>query len=305
MSRNFAKTPHRIVLVTGPSGAGRSTAIKVFEDLGFETMDNLPLRWVTRLLAWEEITRPIALCLDTRNRDFTPDAVLDVLYGLKEQEPELLYLDCSQNALQRRYSETRRRHPMAPQESATIGIERECDLLRPLRDRADALIDTSELTVHSLREALEARYASDTTANLAVTLTSFSYKRGLPHGADIVHDCRFLKNPYWEPALRGFDGRDKPVADYVGNDARFAEFYENLTKSTLFLLPAYQKEGKAHLCIAIGCTGGQHRSVFVTEKLAESLADHGWQVSIRHRELDRRAAAETAAASVKIGDHPK
>lgn len=291
MNTNITPVSPRIVLVTGPSGAGRSTAIKVFEDLGFETIDNLPMRWVPRLLAWQELTRPIALCLDTRNRDFTPRALLDLLDSLGEQHPELLYLDCDQAILQRRYSETRRRHPMAPQESAMVGIERELDLLVPVRERADALIDTSELNVHSLRETLEARYGGEAATRLAVTVTSFSYKRGLPQGADLVHDCRFLKNPYWEESLRDFDGRDSEVADYVSGDETFRQFFQNLLTSTLFLLPAYEKEGKAHLCIAIGCTGGQHRSVFVTEKLAQALADHMWQVSIRHREIDRRTEA--------------
>jgi UPF0042 nucleotide-binding protein len=265
----------------------------VLEDLGFETIDNLPIGWVVPLLSAQKLTRPLALCLDTRNRDFSPQALLDLLEQLEDHDPELLYLDCARFVLQRRYSETRRRHPMAPQESAIVGIDRECDLLTPIRERADALIDTSELSVHGLRERLEARYAAHGKMPLAVTLTSFSYKRGLPQGADIVHDCRFLRNPYWDETLRGMTGRDSAVGNYVSQDATFPEFFQKLTETTLFLLPAYQKEGKAHLCIAIGCTGGQHRSVFVTEKLAEALADHNWQVSIRHRELDRTHSPES------------
>lgn len=297
MTLNFTKTPHRVVLVTGPSGAGRSSAIKVLEDLGFETIDNLPIRWVTPLLDGQKLTRPLALCLDTRNRDFSPQALLDLLDQLEEHDPELLYLDCARFVLQRRYSETRRRHPLAPQEEAIVGIDRECDLLSPIRDRADTLIDTSELSVHGLRERLEARFAAHGKMPLAVTLTSFSYKRGLPQGADLVHDCRFLKNPYWDETLRALNGRDSAVGEYISQDSHFDEFFEKLTNITLFLLPAYQKEGKAHLCIAIGCTGGQHRSVFVTEKLAEALADHNWQVSIRHRELDRTHSADSKSAT--------
>lgn len=298
MTQNFTKTPQRVVLVTGPSGAGRSSAVKVLEDLGFETIDNLPIRWVSRLVEGQELTRPLALCLDTRNRDFSPQALLDVMDQLSDHEPELLYLDCARTVLQRRYSETRRRHPMAPQETAIVGIDRENDLLSPVRDRADALIDTSELSVHDLRQRLESRYAAQGKMPLAVTLTSFSYKRGLPQGADLVHDCRFLKNPYWDESLRGLNGRDSAVGEYVSADEGFDTFFQKLTDTTLFLLPAYQKEGKAHLCIAIGCTGGQHRSVFVTEKLAQALAEHNWQVSIRHRELDRTHSPDSKSSGL-------
>lgn len=302
MTQNFTKTAHRVVLVTGPSGAGRSSAIKVLEDLGFETIDNLPIRWVSSLLASQELTRPLALCLDTRNRDFSPQALLDLISDLSDHAPELLYLDCERTVLQRRYSETRRRHPMAPQETAIVGIDRETDLLQPIRERADALIDTSELSVHGLRERLEQRYAVHGKMPLAVTITSFSYKRGLPQGADLVHDCRFLKNPYWDESLRTLNGRDSAVGAYVSGDPSFTEFFQKLTDTTLFLLPAYQKEGKAHLCIAIGCTGGQHRSVFVTEKLAQALAEHNWQVSIRHRELDRTHSPDTSRAPAFSGE---
>ncbi|MGR3839527.1 MAG: RNase adapter RapZ [Cognatishimia sp.] len=295
MSIAPTKASHRVVFVTGPSGAGRSSAIKVLEDLGFETIDNLPLRWVVPLLTGQKLTRPIALCLDTRNRDFTPQALLDVLDNLRHLDPELLYLDCARFVLQRRYSETRRRHPLAPQESAIVGIDREGDLLQPIRDRSDTLIDTSELSVHGLRERLEHQFAAHGKMPLAVTLTSFSYKRGLPQGADIVHDCRFLKNPYWDEDLRGATGLDAAVGRYISSDESFDQFFETLLNFTLFLLPSYQKEGKAHLCIALGCTGGQHRSVYVTEKLSQALAEHNWQVAIRHRELDRINHSESQA----------
>lgn len=288
MTRTSASAPqHRLVLVTGPSGAGRSTAIKSLEDLGFEAIDNLPLGLVERLFVGEPLERPLALGLDARNRDFTPQALLDLLERLEALDPELLFLDCNREILQRRYSETRRRHPMAPSESAIVGIDREKEILTPIRDRADALIDTSELTVHGLRDALDRQFSVAGRGKfLAITLTSFSYKRGLPQGLDLVHDCRFLRNPYWEPSLREFDGRHPAVADYVSEDERFAPFLQKLNDFMGFLLPAYRDEGKAHLSVGFGCTGGQHRSVFVTEKLAEALAQQGWRVSIRHREMD-------------------
>ncbi len=290
----------RLVLVTGPSGAGRSTSIKVLEDLGYETIDNLPLGLVSRLLSTDPLDRPLALGLDTRTREFSPEALLELLAELSAFDPEVLYLDCSREVLQRRYSETRRRHPMSPHDSASVGIDLERDLLSTVRDRADYLINTSELTVHSLREALERDFAPRAEALLALTLMSFSYKRGLPQGIDMAFDCRFLRNPYWDKNLRGLDGRDPAVGEYVSQDKRFAEFFDRLHEMTEFLLPAYRDEGKSHLSIGLGCTGGQHRSVFMTEKLAEALAQQGWQVSIRHRELDRRETGG-AAESHKAG----
>ncbi|MDC0738425.1 RNase adapter RapZ [Cognatishimia sp. SS12] len=296
-----AEQNQRLVLVTGPSGAGRSTAIKVLEDVGFETIDNLPLGLVSRLFSGPPLERPLALGLDTRNRDFSASALLDLMHALRAHAPELLYLDCSPAVLQRRYSETRRRHPLAPAESVTVGIEREQELLAPIRASAHVLIDTSDLNVHGLRDTLEHQFAPRGGKFLAVTLTSFSYKRGVPLGADMVQDCRFLQNPYWDPSLRAFDGRDQAVAEFVAKDERFEEFFDRLRGLISFLLPAYRAEGKAHLNIALGCTGGQHRSVFVTEKLAQALAQAGWQVSIRHRELDRRegrsASVQKAAGS--------
>ncbi|AXI53456.1 Nucleotide-binding protein YvcJ (plasmid) [Pseudoseohaeicola sp. NH-UV-7] len=283
----------RFVLVTGPSGAGRSTAINVLEDLGFEAIDNLPLRLLPTLLDGPAEDRPMALGVDTRNRDFSTTALIDSvenLARLSHLSPEVLYLDCSRDVLLRRFSETRRRHPLAPAESPDVGIDREFDLLDPIRARASILIDTSDLNVHHLRAEVERWFAPVGPGRMAVSLHSFSYKRGLPRGIDMVFDCRFLNNPYWVPELRGFDGRDAQVADYVAADARFAQFFEKTLDFTEFLLPAYAEEGKAHFSIGFGCTGGQHRSVTVTERLAQALAEKGWQVSIRHRELERRAA---------------
>ncbi|MEM9971570.1 MAG: RNase adapter RapZ [Pseudomonadota bacterium] len=280
-----------LVLVTGPSGAGRSTAINALEDLGYEAIDNLPLSLIPRLLAGEPTAVPMALGIDPRNREFSTDAIMSLLDAL-EADPtvtaDVLYLDCRQDVLIRRYSETRRRHPLAPAESPEAGIAREAELLEPVRARADLLIDTSDLTVHDLRADIGQRLARDGAGHLVVSVESFSYKRGLPRGVDIVHDVRFLANPHWEPSLRALDGRDAAVADYVTADVRFADFFRRVTELTLSLLPAYKDEGKTYLSIAVGCTGGQHRSVAVSERLAKTLADAGWQVSTRHRELERR-----------------
>ncbi|MEX0349260.1 MAG: RNase adapter RapZ [Paracoccaceae bacterium] len=285
----------QIVLVTGPSGAGRGSAIKVLEDLGYEAIDNLPMRFLNRLFDSPASDRPMALGLDPRNRDFSTHGFLEMvakLSRIEELDLTTLYLDCSEEVLLRRFSETRRRHPMSDGASPLAGVRRETELLRPIRDIADALIDTTALNVHQLRDEVERWFAKGEGRELAVSVESFSYKRGLPRGVDMVFDCRFLANPHWSPDLRSLDGRDRPVADYVAQDPRHEPFFEKVRDLLLFLLPAYRDEGKTHLSVAFGCTGGQHRSVTLAEAVAKVLAEQGQQVSIRHRELERRVAGE-------------
>lgn len=288
---------HRLVLVTGPSGAGRSTAIHALEDLGYEVIDNLPLSLVPRLIDGPPLDRPIALGIDVRNRDFGATALIELIDTLTRDPRvglEVLYIDCAVDVLIRRYSETRRRHPLAAHETPAEGIGREMDLLAPIRARADHLIDTTEMSPHDLKAELQTWYSKSAAEPMAVSLQSFSYKRGLPRGLDMVFDCRFLRNPYWDPALRGRDGRDPAVAAHVAEDPRFAEFISRVEGLLLMLLPAHLAEGKAHLSIGFGCTGGQHRSVAVAESLSKRLADAGWPVSKRHREMERRAADSAA-----------
>ncbi len=282
----------RLLLVTGPSGAGRSTAINALEDMGFEAIDNLPLSLLPRLLDGPPIDRPLALGLDVRNRDFSTTALIASIDRLDETASlaaEVFYLDCRPDILSRRYCETRRRHPLAPAESPELGIGREADLLVPIRARADILLDTSDLTPHELRAEVNALFAPDGGQGLAISVHSFSCKRGAPRGLDMVFDCRFLRNPYWEPELRNLDGRDVRVAEHVRGDERFNNFFDKVSDLAQMLLPAYIDEGKAHLAIGFGCTGGQHRSVAVAERLGRALIAAGWQVSVRHRELERRS----------------
>ncbi len=244
------------------------------------------------------ITGEIALGLDVRNRDFNATALIELIDELTRDPrvaPEVLYLDCAPTELIRRYGETRRRHPMAPDDTPAEGVERESDLLAPVRVRADHLIDTTEMSPHDLKAELARWFSPQGAKRLAVSVQSFSYKRGLPRGVDMVFDCRFLKNPYWVPALRDRDGRDPAVAAHVASDPRHAAFIRKVTDLLLLLLPAQLDEGKAHLSIGFGCTGGQHRSVAVAEEMGKALAEAGWPVSKRHRELERRAAASPAA----------
>jgi UPF0042 nucleotide-binding protein len=288
----------RLVLVTGLSGAGRTTAIGALEDLGCETVDNLPLGLVPRLLDGPPLARPLAVGLAAASRDFSAAGLIELIDRLTLDpriEVEVIYLDCAPDVLIRRYSQTRRRHPMALAEDPRAGIVREADLLAPVRVRADVLIDTSEMSPHDLKAELARWCGAAPQQRMAVSVQSFSYKRGLPRGVDMVFDCRFLRNPYWEARLRARDGRAPEVAAHVEGDPRFRPFFDRVVDLILTLLPAQIEEGKAHLSIGFGCTGGQHRSVAVAEKLADALAAAGWQVSIRHRELERRGPEATQA----------
>ncbi|MEM9798498.1 MAG: RNase adapter RapZ [Pseudomonadota bacterium] len=294
--------PVDLVLVSGPSGAGRTTAIRVLEDAGFEAIDNLPLSMVGRLLEAGR-GRPLALGIDVRNRDFSTEALID-LHGRLRADPNisarLLYLDCDPETLATRFSETRRRHPLAPQEDAETGIARELEIMASVADRADLVIDTTAMTPHDLKQDVM-RWFGPGGRRLALSVQSFSYKRGLPRGLDMAFDVRFLTNPHWVPALRAKTGRDRAVQAHVRADPSFEGFYDRVVDLILSLLPAYRAEGRAHLTIGFGCTGGRHRSVTVAEMLAETLAGAGWQVSKRHRELDRRIAASATRPGKSVG----
>lgn len=292
---------YHLVLVTGPSGAGRSTAFHALEDLGYEVIDNLPLSLIPRLLDGPPLDRPIALGLDVRNRDFSATTAIELIDTLTRDPGvtlEVLYLDCAPSVLVSRYSQTKRRHPLSEATTPAEGVEREIDLLAPIRVRADHLIDTSDLSPHDLKAEIGHWFGQGKVSRLAISVQSFSYKRGLPRGVDMVFDCRFLANPYWVPALREKDGRDAAVAQHVESDAIFAPFFQKLQEMVMLLLPAQLQEGKSHLTIGFGCTGGQHPSVAVAEKLAKVLAEAGWQVSKRHRELERRGVSLLPDGSV-------
>lgn len=285
-------TPERLLLVTGPSGSGRSTVLKALEDVGFEAIDNMPSSLVPRLVR-AKLERPLALGLDTRNRDFSVDALLvlvNALASLENVSFDLLYLDCTEDALIRRFAETRRRHPLRPDLPPAEGVALEMRLLSAVRARADMLIDTSSLSPHDLRAEIVRLVAPQTDGSLTVQIESFSYKRGIPRGVDMVFDCRFLNNPHWQPELRAKDGRDAQVAAFIAADPRQEAFFEKLHSLVESLLPEFAAQGKPLVSVALGCTGGQHRSVAMAEKLANALASGPWRVSKRHREIERMAA---------------
>ena len=295
MSPDDATPParRRVVLLTGMSGAGLSTALKVFEDLGYEAVDNLRLGLVPALVGDENADpahEALAVAIDTRNANFAVDDLLHTMQELAQNpslDAQLIFLECSDEALQRRFTETRRRHPMAVDRPVTDGIRYERELLWKLRDAADQVIDTSLMTLHDLRRLIVGYHRLDSASELTLFVTSFSFRHGVPREADLVFDVRFLANPHWDPALRGLTGQDPAVEDYIQHDPDYSRFLENLSNLLIPLLPRYQQEGKSYLTLAIGCTGGRHRSVFVTEQLATILAGHGYIVGIGHRDLDR------------------
>jgi len=280
-----------VAIVTGPSGAGRSTAINALEDLGFEAIDNLPMPLLERLFAGGAHDRPLAVGIDARTRDFGADtlmATVESLTSIPQLNVSLVYVDCDTDTLLRRFSETRRRHPLAPNETPLVGVERERALLGSLRERADVLVDTTQMTPHELRAEIWRWFGrGDGAADMAVSVQSFSFKRGTPRGADMVLDCRFLRNPHWKPELKAMTGEQPQVAEFVTADPLYQPFYDKSLDMLELLLPAYKAEGKSYFTLALGCTGGQHRSVCVAERLSNGLANAGWQVSIRHRELER------------------
>jgi UPF0042 nucleotide-binding protein len=283
----------QLIVVTGLSGSGKSTAIRVLEDLGFYCVDNLPVALIPRFLAlWdtskEEINR-LALGIDLRERAMAGElpGMLDDLRATGFHV-YVLFLDAADDVLVRRFSETRRPHPLAPTATPAEGIRREREKLAALRERADRLIDTSGLTVHELREELR-RFVDggESSGRLTVTLTSFGYKYGLPSDGDLVVDVRFLPNPFFVEELRPKTGLDAAVRDYVLQNAEAEEFLGHLMAFLGFALPRYRREGKSYLTVALGCTGGRHRSVALAEEIGRRLAEQPYRVRVQHRDLQR------------------
>ncbi|CAA7617586.1 RNase adapter RapZ [Magnetospirillum sp. UT-4] len=284
----------RVVVVTGLSGAGKTSALKVFEDMGYEAVDNLPVTLLDSLVKpGGGLKRPLAVGIDIRSRDFGVEPVLaeiDKLMAGADLDLRLLFLDCEDEVLRRRFTETRRRHPLAADRPLIDGIRHERALVSPLKRRSDVVFDTSSLAPGEFKRVLSGYFGLDTDKDLLVFVTSFAYRNGLPREADLVFDARFLANPHYVPELKPLTGRDPGVAAFVSADAVFPAFMDSLTGLLAPLLPRFAAEGKSYLTIAVGCTGGRHRSVFVAERLAAWLRDQGARVELRHRELEEGGA---------------
>jgi len=282
-----------VVLVTGLSGAGRGTAAKVLEDLGWYVADNLPPQLITRMVdfglaAGSRITQ-LAVVMDVRSRGFTGD--LDWVrndLATRDITPRVLFMEASNDMLVRRYEQNRRSHPLQGEQTLAEGIAAERDMLAPVRATADLIIDTSTLSVRELRESVERAFGGETVANTSVTVESFGFKYGLPMDADMVMDVRFLPNPHWVDELRPHTGQHLAVRDYVLGQTGAAEFLETYHRLLTLIVDGYRREGKRYMTVAIGCTGGKHRSVAIAEALARLLEPNN-QLSVRvlHRDLGR------------------
>ena len=286
----------RCIVITGKSGAGMSTVLKALEDQGHAAVDNLPLALLPPLLDQApQIGLPLAVVVDSRTFGFSADALADLIRDARarpELRPMLLFVDCDFETLQRRYTETRRRHPLAKDRPVADGIKAETVMLRPLVDHSDLIVDTSLLTIHDLRRWIAGHFALSGGPGLTVNVMSFSFRRGLPREADLVFDVRFLTNPHWDLALRPLTGLDKAVQEAVRADADFGPFIGGLMTLLRPLLPRYRREGKSYLTVAVGCTGGRHRSVFVAETLASELRTLNDSVGVTHRDLPADAKPE-------------
>lgn len=278
-----------LVVVTGLSGAGRSTALKALEDLGFEAIDNLPLALLEPLLSQHNGGRNrIAVGIDVRTRDLVPEAMPGTLRQLAERQGfllDLLFLACSDAVLVRRFSTTRRRHPLEEADALSDSIARERQLLQPLRAAASQMIDTTELSPQEVKGVLAMRYALPNAQGLVVQVVSFSFRRGLPPAADMVFDVRFLRNPHYDPVLSEQTGLAPAVGAYIREDPLFEPFLQQLKELLQTCLEGWMREGKSYATLAFGCSGGKHRSVYTGETIACWLRAAGWPVSVQHLEI--------------------
>ncbi|RYD89773.1 MAG: RNase adapter RapZ [Sphingomonadales bacterium] len=281
------------MFVTGMSGSGKKTALKALEDMGWETVDNLPVSLLDRLLAASppegsrDGERPLALGIDSRTRDFDSREIVRRAQSLRDggRDTSILFMDCSGAELTRRYSETRSRHPMAQDRQIEDGIIVERALLAPLREAADELIDTTGWGTNELQALLRDQYGDSARGGTTLTVMSFAFSRGVPREADLMFDMRFLRNPHWDPQLKPRTGLDPAVAAYIMADPAYAEARTRIEELILLLLPRYEAEGKNYVTVAIGCTGGKHRSVHFAESLASRLHEAGFSPTVRHRDL--------------------
>jgi RNase adapter protein RapZ len=285
MERQPRRLP-RLLLVTGMSGAGKSHVLDTLEDMGWDVVDNLPADLLHAFVNGEDQCRTTsaAVAMDSRSRGFDPDRLPELIRSIDGVEAEILYLDCSGAELMRRYDETRRRHPLAPDRPAEDGIARERQLTMPLRNAADSVLDTTDLSPAELRDELQRRYGGNSDQPV-LTIASFGFARGISRTADLVFDMRFLPNPHWIDELRPLTGADRPVRDYLEREAAWAEAMARIESLLIDWIPGYWAAGKSYVTVAFGCTGGRHRSVAAAVEMAERLRNAGFAPSVRHRDL--------------------
>ena len=297
MKPKKSSEPQKILLITGVSGAGKTTVLKTLEDLGWETVDNFPIKLAPQLLkipasgSEDGPNTPLALGFDSRTRGFDAGALIEQIKALQTQpnlEIMTLFLDCAGVEIERRYAETRRRHPMAQDRPAMDGVAIDRNLMEPFRRWAETVVDTSKLSAYDLQQVIRERFTSEKTPHSTITVTSFGFSRGVPHNADLVFDLRFLRNPHWDSALRPMTGMDASVAEYVAADPKYDEAMQKIRDLLRFLLPLYDAQGKAYINIAFGCTGGRHRSVHVAETFGNWLREDGFALMVSHRNLTSR-----------------
>ena len=297
MKPKKSSEPQKILLITGVSGAGKTTVLKTLEDLGWETVDNFPIKLAPQLLkipasgSEDGPNTPLALGFDSRTRGFDAGALIEQIKALQTQpnlEIMTLFLDCAGVEIERRYAETRRRHPMAQDRPAMDGVAIDRNLMEPFRRWAETVVDTSKLSAYDLQQVIRERFTSEKTPHSTITVTSFGFSRGVPHNADLVFDLRFLRNPHWDSALRPMTGMDASVAEYVAADPQYDEAMQKIRDLLRFLLPLYDAQGKAYINIAFGCTGGRHRSVHVAETFGNWLREDGFALTVSHRNLTSR-----------------
>ena len=283
----------RILLVTGLSGAGKSTALQVLEDLGWEAIDNFPIRLMGGLVGSGSDAAPMAIGFDSRTRGFVPAEIIELCKQFETRddiELTTLFIDCASSELERRYNETRRPHPMARGRPALDGIKAERELLEPLRRWADIVIDTTSYATNQLQQVVRERFAEHAERKMTITISSFGFARGMPPLADLLFDMRFLDNPHWVEGLRELTGLDAPVGDHIAADPAFAPAFDRIIDLLREVMPRYAAQGRSYLNIAFGCTGGRHRSVYSAERAAQVLREAGFSPTVLHRNLGSRPA---------------
>ena len=284
------KKINEVIIITGPSGAGKTTAINILEDIGFEPIDNIPIELIGRLLSGPDLVKPLALGIDVRTRGFSAESLLQAIKSWRtigNVTISLLFLDCQKHELEQRFNGTRRRHPLSSNNSLESAIIEEIGSIKALKSKADFLLDTSKLNPNGLKAQIVKLLGYAVDDRMGLTFQSFSFKRSAPPGVDMILDCRFLGNPFWVPQLRDLTGKDKAVITYLMLDKNWLEFFSKTIDLLNFLLPTYREAGKAYFQIGFGCSGGQHRSVFSAEKIASELRKFGWILTVDHRELMR------------------